>query len=574
MKFEFKKGYGVDISVWSKTNKKLEQDLMELVKTDVPETEVTAYLEDMFQVLECIENGKCDEMLFLMYDAPNTMPADARVDFVYRPTYLAATIMMTAYCRYNNLRTDKTFTTILRKVLNACLGRGFLGAGYESTEGLLDTLHIFAEGDTMRFIENYSEVNEKFSKKLLEAITHLETEICTGKVKNAWTGEDMYSKRGNEILAIIQKSYAEETEYVWYACYGSNISKTRFMKYINNCSDTTPPVEDRPFFFPHSIYFAKHTEWWKGAKAFLDDTTEGNTYGRIYKVTREQYEQIKVQEGSDYTKKLELGMIESLPVYSFTDTQKNTDVKMPSEDYYNEILKGLKECYAGILDDKKIVEYLNSTVMSETEFMVVQEIKNNPHYLSIQAVVDRTGLTLEQVITAVQWLVNHQVIKQDTRSINAGHQITDADACFYTVKSKTGRNLVEAMVNACSAAELFSIQENEMVFVDGIAPEYEGGRRNVVASRVERSRKNRTIAISLHGCKCQVCGFDFEKFYGDLGKGYIEVHHVNPLAEQNGAHEVNPETDLVCLCANCHRMIHKNGGDVLSVEELRKRIQR
>ena len=214
MKFEFKKGYEVGISVWNKTNEKMEQDLLELVKTDVPEAEVAAYLQDMFQTLECIENGKCDEMLFLMYDAPNTMPADARVDFVYRPTYLAATIMMTAYCRYNNLRSEKNFTTILSKVLNACLGRGFVGAGYESTSGLLDTLHVFAKGDTMRFIENYAEVNEKFVEQLNKAITHLETEICSGKVKNSWTGEDTYSKRGKEILAMIQNSYDDETEYV------------------------------------------------------------------------------------------------------------------------------------------------------------------------------------------------------------------------------------------------------------------------------------------------------------------------------------------------------------------------
>ena len=98
--------------------------------------------------------------------------------------------------------------------------------------------------------------------------------------------------------------------------------------------------------------------------------------------------------------------------------------------------------------------------------------------------------------------------------------------------------------------------------------------REFFRTRIERSRKNRTIATFLHGSKYQVCGFDFEDFYGDLGKGYIEVHHVHPLAMQSGAHEVNPETDLVCLCSNCHRMIHKNGGDVLSVEELKEHLQR
>ena len=37
-----------------------------------------------------------------------------------------------------------------------------------------------------------------------------------------------------------------------------------------------------------------------------------------------------------------------------------------------------------------------------------------------------------------------------------------------------------------------------------------------------------------------------------------------------GVAEVNPETDLVCLCANCHRMMHRSREHVMTVEELRE----
>ena len=64
-------------------------------------------------------------------------------------------------------------------------------------------------------------------------------------------------------------------------------------------------------------------------------------------------------------------------------------------------------------------------------------------------------------------------------------------------------------------------------------------------------------SILIHGLNCQACGFNFEKKYGELGKKFIEVHHLIPLYVENNDRIVNPETDLVCLCSNCHRMIHR-----------------
>ena len=54
---------------------------------------------------------------------------------------------------------------------------------------------------------------------------------------------------------------------------------------------------------------------------------------------------------------------------------------------------------------------------------------------------------------------------------------------------------------------------------------------------------------------CQVCGTNFEKTYGDLGKAFIEVHHLYPVAQ--GERQVNPIEDLIPLCSNCHSMIHR-----------------
>ena len=85
----------------------------------------------------------------------------------------------------------------------------------------------------------------------------------------------------------------------------------------------------------------------------------------------------------------------------------------------------------------------------------------------------------------------------------------------------------------------------------------EGKRTVYYTTKYERSSKNRDAAIRMHGTKCMICGFDFEQKYGELGKGYIEVHHIKPLATLEQEVVVNPETDLICVCANCHRMLHR-----------------
>ena len=69
--------------------------------------------------------------------------------------------------------------------------------------------------------------------------------------------------------------------------------------------------------------------------------------------------------------------------------------------------------------------------------------------------------------------------------------------------------------------------------------------------------------------RCEVCGLSYEEKYGVLGKNYIEVHHVKPLFSLDEEVDVNPQTDLVCLCANCHRMIHRKKNAIIAVEELK-----
>lgn len=96
----------------------------------------------------------------------------------------------------------------------------------------------------------------------------------------------------------------------------------------------------------------------------------------------------------------------------------------------------------------------------------------------------------------------------------------------------------------------------------------EGQDYNTVVKRYERSREARKRCLAKKGYKCYICGFDFEKTYGEYGKEFIEVHHINPVSMNK--RETNPEKDLIPICSNCHSIVHRKRNAVLDVEELKK----
>lgn len=55
---------------------------------------------------------------------------------------------------------------------------------------------------------------------------------------------------------------------------------------------------------------------------------------------------------------------------------------------------------------------------------------------------------------------------------------------------------------------------------------------------------------------CEICEFTFERFYGDLGRDYIVIHHLNPIASRSRSSRTRLE-DLIAVCQNCHAMLHR-----------------
>ena len=186
--------------------------------------------------------------------------------------------------------------------------------------------------------------------------------------------------------------------YVWYACYGSNLNRKRFMCYIqggkcedmrkiqNGCRDKTPPLDDQPFILSYPLYFAQHSSHWGGGVAFigLRPMHDTLTYSRVYKITEEQFLEVVSQENANqpfeldldkvisnttlvindswrYGRIMYLGELQGSPVFTFTSPHDLGDSPRtrPSQKYIKTIVDGLTDIHG--LSEQTAEDYLAST---------------------------------------------------------------------------------------------------------------------------------------------------------------------------------------------------------------------
>jgi 5-methylcytosine-specific restriction enzyme A len=85
----------------------------------------------------------------------------------------------------------------------------------------------------------------------------------------------------------------------------------------------------------------------------------------------------------------------------------------------------------------------------------------------------------------------------------------------------------------------------------------EGQTKLVSRNIYERNPKAREICIEFYGSTCLVCSLNFNDTYGEIGNGFIHVHHLVPISSIKEEYHLDPIRDLRPVCPNCHAMIHK-----------------
>lgn len=121
------------------------------------------------------------------------------------------------------------------------------------------------------------------------------------------------------------------------------------------------------------------------------------------------------------------------------------------------------------------------------------------------------------------------------------------------------------------------ILHNFDVVIDETSGEYqEGASHQTTVTSYERNPFARQKCLDKYGYSCQICGLNFEDKYGEVGKDFIHVHHIEFISSKGGkSHQVNPEKDLIPVCPNCHAMLHRKiNGEYLTPLELKSAIEK
>ncbi|UNC91268.1 helix-turn-helix domain-containing protein [Candidatus Contubernalis alkaliaceticus] len=235
---------------------------------------------------------------------------------------------------------------------------------------------------------------------------------------------------------------------VWYASYGSNVNKERFMRYIVNCKDKTPPKDERPLILEHPIYFSNRSSTWNNqGVAFLDVQKEGKAYGKMYLITKQQFMDIHKLEGSSknwYNEVVELGNENEIPIFTFTHTPHKMKDVIPSMDYVDVIKKGIQETYPE-LSEEDIDLYLMERYLTADMIKLLRYLRGQEHGVKISKICEAFHNNRSLVIHLIYTLKKLGLIKQDGRTVRAGINRDSNDAVYYTVPDK--RTFIAKLVN-------------------------------------------------------------------------------------------------------------------------------
>ena len=190
----------------------------------------------------------------------------------------------------------------------------------------------------------------------------------------------------------------EKFKKIWYASYGSNMLKERFLCYIRGgtpegaqrtykgCTNKILPEKNKPVEIDAELYFARSSKTWHGGGiAFINpgNGIEQKALGRMYLIEPEQFVELVKQESryegelhmdfekaaieghliinikSWYGRLLFLGFDEGYPIFTFTnEAYLEKELNMPHESYLNMIKRGLRETYG--FSKEEIGSYLRN----------------------------------------------------------------------------------------------------------------------------------------------------------------------------------------------------------------------
>ena len=144
----------------------------------------------------------------------------------------------------------------------------------------------------------------------------------------------------------------------------------------------------------------------------------------------------------------------------------------------------------------------------------------------------------------------------------------DGDGLRKAGFSRLPRHIADFCVTVVDALRTDPVQQ--------AAGDYEAveNRKRVVRHMMrDRNRFLATKCKERDGYACRVCGFKFTDLYDRLGLDFAEAHHIVPLASDEARRSTSTD-DLITVCGNCHRMLHRMSGAGHDVARLRRIVRK
>lgn len=379
--------------------------------------------------------------------ASDQIPAerDSRIYYYYVPTYYGAAALMHVMLD-DSYTEDKMVREALSKVLHIAMQRKLAGHGYDAVRQQLGALKIFKYAGLYewmcRFDDSSDNIFHDFCGMIRDIIEGYRERIINGNTRGDWDVD--FKEEFEKEVADFEEGMVP---YVWYASYGSNIKSSRFQRYLNNCGGDVAAIENRAYTAQGTLYFAAESTTWGLGKgvAFYDETAAGSVLMRVYKITRSQFREVQRMEGSKYNRKLMMGSIDDIPVYTFTALNRREDMRAPSAEYVQTILSGLKEAYPELSETVLLSYLFRHGAISNDARNIVAYIRKAPHAVSINEMIeDNSCPAVTRIRDAVKFLLELGLIKQDSRSIRAGHRAAAPEAMYFTIPEK--RDIIDLVV--------------------------------------------------------------------------------------------------------------------------------
>ncbi len=209
----------VNLQAFDKFNQDLSDVLDELDAGNIISRET--YSVSMYKhFLESLVTGQRDSLghtkpgSWSIVPNDDYMDSDARVEYIFTPTYLVTAILGRTLCEYPILALSiPNYEQALKQGMLFCSYRNLSGHGYDMARGKAKALSILALGKIPWLLERHKKFCPELYRVIREVTKEMKERLDTGTARDAWGG-DLQEEFNDALVTLSIKNDQELYETI------------------------------------------------------------------------------------------------------------------------------------------------------------------------------------------------------------------------------------------------------------------------------------------------------------------------------------------------------------------------